>query len=235
MDGASELFEAALEAFPAEYEIAFFLGVARRRDNKDDEALAVFATVPPSHKHYSEARTQMARRGLPTDGLSDDDIQNMMRMFGEMFRENAPVTAEQAATIILDGVRAGKWRILVGDDAHALDEAVRGDPEAAYAVARLFARGDLGALTRRSEELQAWAGNEAPVWQGRMVVLVDRGSLGASEVLATVLRQKVKAELVAACFRITNMIYALGSGEDWLTPFEREILLLCAATEMDAR
>jgi len=49
-----------------------------------------------------------------------------------MFRDNAPVTAEQAATIILDGVRAGKWRILVGEDAVTLDEAVRADPEAAY-------------------------------------------------------------------------------------------------------
>jgi len=71
-----------------------------------------------------------------------------------------------------------------------------GDPEAAYAVAHLFAKGDLGALTRRSEELQSFAGNEAPVWQGKMVVLVDRGTLGAAEVLATVLRQKIKAELV---------------------------------------
>ena len=79
-----------------------------------------------------EARRQMARRGLPTDGLSDDDIQNMMRMFGEMFRDTAPVSAEQAATIILDGVRAGKWRILVGDDAVTIDEAVRRDPENAY-------------------------------------------------------------------------------------------------------
>jgi len=79
-----------------------------------------------------EARAQMARRGVATDGLSDDVVQNMMKMFGEMFRDNAPVTAEQAATIILDGVRAGKWRILVGEDAVTLDEAVRADPEAAY-------------------------------------------------------------------------------------------------------
>jgi NAD(P)-dependent dehydrogenase (short-subunit alcohol dehydrogenase family) len=79
-----------------------------------------------------EARTQMSRRGLATDGLSDDDIQNLMKMFGEMFRDNAPLSAEQAAKIILDGVRAGKWRILVGDDAHALDEAVRADPENVY-------------------------------------------------------------------------------------------------------
>jgi NAD(P)-dependent dehydrogenase (short-subunit alcohol dehydrogenase family) len=79
-----------------------------------------------------EARTQMARRGIATDGLSDDDILNMMKLFGEMFRDSAPLTAEQAATIILDGVRAGKWRILVGDDAHSLDEAVRADPENVY-------------------------------------------------------------------------------------------------------
>jgi NAD(P)-dependent dehydrogenase (short-subunit alcohol dehydrogenase family) len=79
-----------------------------------------------------EARTAMTRRGVSTDGLSDDDIQNLMKVFGEMFRDNAPLTAEQAATIILDGVRAGKWRILVGDDAHAIDEAVRADPESAY-------------------------------------------------------------------------------------------------------
>jgi carboxyl-terminal processing protease len=71
-----------------------------------------------------------------------------------------------------------------------------GDPELAYAVARLFTKGDLGALTRRAEELQTWAANEPPVWQGKTVVLVDRGSLGAAEVLATVLRQKIKAELV---------------------------------------
>jgi NAD(P)-dependent dehydrogenase (short-subunit alcohol dehydrogenase family) len=78
------------------------------------------------------ARKEMERRGLAPEGLSDDDIQNLMKMFGEMFRDNAPLTAEQAATIILDGVRAGKWRILVGDDAHAIDEAVRADPERAY-------------------------------------------------------------------------------------------------------
>ena len=38
----------------------------------------------------------------------------------------------QAATIILDGVRAGDWRILVGEDAHRLDEAIRADPTEAY-------------------------------------------------------------------------------------------------------
>jgi NAD(P)-dependent dehydrogenase (short-subunit alcohol dehydrogenase family) len=82
--------------------------------------------------NLDDARQQMARRGLPTEGLSDDDVLNLMKMFGEMFRDNAPLTAAQAATIILDGVRAEKWRILVGDDAYTIDEAVRADPEGAY-------------------------------------------------------------------------------------------------------
>ena len=71
-----------------------------------------------------------------------------------------------------------------------------GDPEAAYATARLFATGDLGELQRRSEPVQAFTGEAKPAWQGRSVVLVDRGTLGPAEVLATVLRQKIKAELV---------------------------------------
>jgi hypothetical protein len=48
------------------------------------------------------------------------------------FLEDAPTTAAQAATIILDGVRADRWRILVGDDAHKMDALVRADPENAY-------------------------------------------------------------------------------------------------------
>jgi NAD(P)-dependent dehydrogenase (short-subunit alcohol dehydrogenase family) len=78
------------------------------------------------------ARTDLARRGLPVADMSDGDLQNMMDMFGQMFRDTAPMTAAAAATVILDGVRAGKWRILVGDDAHRLDERVRADPENVY-------------------------------------------------------------------------------------------------------
>jgi hypothetical protein len=35
-------------------------------------------------------------------------------------------------TIILDGVKEERWRILVGDDAPMLDRLVRENPEAAY-------------------------------------------------------------------------------------------------------
>lgn len=71
-----------------------------------------------------------------------------------------------------------------------------GNPEQAYTAAKLFTSGDLGALKRRAEELQSFRGEDRPVWQGKMVVLVDRGTLGAAEVFATVLRQKEVAELV---------------------------------------
>ena len=53
------------------------------------------------------------------------------------FREKARLTAADAATIILDEVRSGGWRILVGEDAKALDTAVRAKPEAAYDYAKL--------------------------------------------------------------------------------------------------
>jgi len=71
-----------------------------------------------------------------------------------------------------------------------------GDPEAAYATAQLFATGDLGELKRRAEDLKVFHADDKPLWQGKTVILVDRGTLGASEVFATVMRQKVKSELV---------------------------------------
>ena len=55
-----------------------------------------------------------------------------MEAVNEMFRDNAPMSAAEAAAVILQGVRDERWRILVGDDAVALDERVRADPEHAY-------------------------------------------------------------------------------------------------------
>jgi hypothetical protein len=53
------------------------------------------------------------------------------------FRDKAPLSAAQAATIILDGIRSGTWRILVGEDAKTLDALVRAKPEVAYDYAEL--------------------------------------------------------------------------------------------------
>jgi NAD(P)-dependent dehydrogenase (short-subunit alcohol dehydrogenase family) len=77
-------------------------------------------------------RERLGQRGMDVSGASDDDLRVGMQMQAEMFRDAAPTTAAQAATIILDGVRAERWRILVGDDAIALDQLVREQPELAY-------------------------------------------------------------------------------------------------------
>ncbi|MGH8977705.1 MAG: SDR family NAD(P)-dependent oxidoreductase [Acidimicrobiia bacterium] len=87
-----------------------------------------------------EVRAGLARQGLPVEGLTDEQLVLGMKMMGDGFRDGAPVSAAQAATIILDGVRNDSWRILVGDDAVALDTAVRADPLAAYS-------GELGLST----------------------------------------------------------------------------------------
>jgi NAD(P)-dependent dehydrogenase (short-subunit alcohol dehydrogenase family) len=79
-----------------------------------------------------ESRSAAARWGFDPANLSDDDVRRMVTMMGEGFRTMAPTTAADAASVILDGVRAKRWRILVGDDARVLDEAVRADPANVY-------------------------------------------------------------------------------------------------------
>ncbi len=83
-------------------------------------------------RDVEEARARFAQLGFPTDGRSDEEIKEMVARQQEDFEKHAPLSAAGAAKIILDGVRAGKWRILVGDDAEWLDGKVREAPEEAY-------------------------------------------------------------------------------------------------------
>jgi NAD(P)-dependent dehydrogenase (short-subunit alcohol dehydrogenase family) len=85
-----------------------------------------------THEDFQEARDTMARRGIDLGNATDDQIRQVLVMQGEMFRDEAPMTAAQAVEVILDGVRENRWRILVGEDAHVLDELIREDPESAY-------------------------------------------------------------------------------------------------------
>ena len=85
-----------------------------------------------TEEQLAEVRARLERQGIDVSGASDDDLRVGMQMQAEMFRDAAPTTAAQAATIILDAVRAGEWRILVGDDAVRLDQLVREHPNEAY-------------------------------------------------------------------------------------------------------
>ncbi|MGH3300522.1 MAG: SDR family NAD(P)-dependent oxidoreductase [Streptosporangiaceae bacterium] len=88
--------------------------------------------IPPG------ARAGLVRAGLLAEDASADEVRRLLTRLEADFRDKAPVTAAQAATVILDGVRAGAWRILVGRDARLIDAAVRAKPDAAYDYAALF-------------------------------------------------------------------------------------------------
>ncbi len=85
-----------------------------------------------------EAQAALIRAGALREGASADDLRQMLVQANADFRDKAPLSAADAATIILDGVRSGAWRILVGEDAKMIDAAVRQKPEAAYNYAELF-------------------------------------------------------------------------------------------------
>ncbi|MGH3284722.1 MAG: SDR family NAD(P)-dependent oxidoreductase [Streptosporangiaceae bacterium] len=84
-------------------------------------------------------RDALIEGGVLPPGASGADVRRFLVQASTDFRDKAPVSAAQAATIILDGVRAGTWRILVGQDATMIDERVRAKPEASYDYAELFA------------------------------------------------------------------------------------------------
>ncbi len=86
-----------------------------------------------SETDIAQTRVRLKAAGVAdADKLSDEEIQARGAERARTFLEEAPTTAAQAARIILDGVKARKWRILVGEDAHKLDERVRRNPEDAY-------------------------------------------------------------------------------------------------------
>ena len=77
-------------------------------------------------------RKRLLGAGFPAADVSDEQLLKLAAERAAAFRDSAPTTAAQAAGIILDGVRAQRWRILVGADAEYLDKLVRAAPEHAY-------------------------------------------------------------------------------------------------------
>ncbi len=88
------------------------------------------AVVMPGHIATNIVANSMMAFGVPeADALAAN----------QGFYDSAPLGAADAATVILDGVRSGTWRILVGADARRLDEYVRAHPDDAYDYAKLTA------------------------------------------------------------------------------------------------
>ena len=76
-------------------------------------------------------RAALIAMGLLAEDFSADDLRQLIPRLRNEFQGKG-FTAAQAATIILDGVRSGAWRILVGEEAEMLDEQVRANPEAPF-------------------------------------------------------------------------------------------------------
>jgi NAD(P)-dependent dehydrogenase (short-subunit alcohol dehydrogenase family) len=83
-------------------------------------------------KEIAQMRARVASMGVDVTNLSDGDIARLAEERARRFLEDAPTSAAQAAKIILDGVKADRWRILVGADAERIDQRVREAPERAY-------------------------------------------------------------------------------------------------------
>jgi NAD(P)-dependent dehydrogenase (short-subunit alcohol dehydrogenase family) len=76
-------------------------------------------------------RATLIAMGLLPEDFSADDLRQMIRRMKPELQGKG-FTAAQAATIILDGVRSGAWRILVGEEAKMLDKQVRANPQAPF-------------------------------------------------------------------------------------------------------
>jgi len=81
-------------------------------------------------KELDSIRIRLKSEGIE---ISDDnEIRAMIQERAEDFRDNAPMSAEDAAAQMLQGVKDERWRILLGKDAEVLDRLIRADPETAY-------------------------------------------------------------------------------------------------------
>ena len=88
-----------------------------------------------TYQQLAMMRQRFAMFGIP-GAMEMDEAQLLetQRERVKFMETNAPTTAARAAKIILDGVKADRWRILVGEDVTRLDKRVRKNPEAAYDV-----------------------------------------------------------------------------------------------------
>ena len=141
---------------------------------------------------YSDTiETTLALRAFdpPRPTLAVEDGVPVLAIPG--FDGDTPTQVERLLSDLPAPEAAGEKRLLID-----LRDAAGGDVAAAYAVAGLLVGGELGSLKDRDETVERFAAEPAAPWSGRLVVLTDRSTLGAAEILATVLRQKADAELV---------------------------------------
>jgi NAD(P)-dependent dehydrogenase (short-subunit alcohol dehydrogenase family) len=91
-----------------------------------------------SDEQIEEARDFLVTAKLVAEDATPEEVRTNLARLETEGKDKALLSAAEAATIILDGVRSGAWRILVGKDAAFVDERVRSRPESAYDYAEVF-------------------------------------------------------------------------------------------------
>ena len=97
----------------------------------------------PGPEDMTDAQTEkimdfLVGAKLVSRGAPPEEVRRTLVQLENRGKDRALLSAAEAATIILDGVRSGAWRILVGKDVAFVDERIRSRPESAYDYAEVF-------------------------------------------------------------------------------------------------
>jgi len=114
--------------------------------------------------------------GVPLIRLQSLDAQAVAAVRGEL----AELAAADETRLLLD---------LRGSGASS-------NTEFALDLGRMLVQGEVGRLLRRGEVVETFEGSSEPVWKGKLVVMIDQGTMGGAELLAGLLRESAGAELV---------------------------------------
>ncbi len=133
-----------------------------------------------------EVTLELAEFASPAPRLREEDGQAVLRISNF---DEATVSAVKVA--LRRAAKEGRSGLLID-----LRGVAGGDCVVAYEVAGLFTRGELGKLVHRDKAIETFTAKAKPLWNGRLVILTDRGSVGPAEILAAILRDKLSAELV---------------------------------------
>lgn len=133
----------------------------------------------------------------PRPGVTLEERQGVPVLRIGAFDPSTPSDVEVSLAALKDDTVlpriADKSRLLVD-----LRSLAAGSEEAAYEVAAFFTRGELGTLRTRDDVVRTFVAEDEPLWSGRLVVLIDRGTQGPAEVLAKILQQSADATLVGS-------------------------------------
>jgi len=66
------------------------------------------------------------RTGMPSPPKS------YRKSYNDLFEDYTPCTAKNAAEIIINAIMKGEWRVVIGEDANAIEKVIREDPNTIY-------------------------------------------------------------------------------------------------------